>query len=137
MPTHECSREELGLEGSNPRFMTPREDATNYTSLYQKKFRCLDEKDLFIRGNFNTAHTSNIRVLLKKCSGKDYCKSDEEILDFVRGKFILVYLNQIRFDSGKYGEESIIKESRIDWLRVSTIAQSEYPYLVEKTELYL
>ena len=131
MQTHECSREELGLEGSNPRFMTPRIDTKAYAELYRKKFQCLDEKDLFIRGNINSENTSNIRVLLKKCSGKDYCKSDAEILDFVRGKFILVYLNQIRFDSSKYGDESIIKESRIDWLRVSTIAQTEYPYLVE------
>ena len=76
MQTHECSREELGLEGSNPRFMTPRIDTKAYAELYRKKFQCLDEKDLFIRGNINSENTSNIRVLLKKCSGKDYCKSD-------------------------------------------------------------
>ena len=73
--------------------MTPRIDTIEYASLYQRKFRCLDEKDLYIRGNFNTANTSNIRVLLQKCRGKAYCKSEEEIIDYFRGKFMLVYMN--------------------------------------------
>ena len=30
-------------------------------------------------------------------------------------KFVVLYVNEIRFDSQLYGEESIIKESRIDW----------------------
>ena len=37
------------------------------------------------------------------CLNKSYCKSPEQILNFVRGKFLLLLHNQIRFDSEKYG----------------------------------
>ena len=90
MPHHYCSREELGLEGTNARSMKPRKDAVNYLELYQKKFLCLLEEDLYIRGNFNTVRTSNIRVNLNRCRDKAYCKSDKEIDDFIRGKFLMV-----------------------------------------------
>ena len=79
--------------------MKPREDSFAYVSLYRKKFRCLDEKDRFISGNFNTINASQIRVYLTKCQDKDYCKTDEEINEFVRGKYLVVYVNEIRFDS--------------------------------------
>ena len=88
----------------------------------------MDEKDRFISGNFNTVNASQIRVKLNKCQGKDYCKSEEEINEFFRGKYIISFVNEIRFDSQFYGKESIIKESRMDWIRVSTSVVIEYPF---------
>ena len=79
--------------------MRPREDSYDFVKLYRKKFKCLDEKDRFLSGNFNTVNASNIRVWLNRCRGKDYCKTDKEINEFIRGKFLLVYVNEIRFDS--------------------------------------
>ena len=98
MPTHKCSKEELGLEGYNARSMKPRKDALKLLELYKDKFLCLDENNLFLRGNFDTNKTSNIRIKLNRCTGKEYCKSEKEINDFIRGKYLMVYLNQIRFD---------------------------------------
>ena len=43
--THECSEEELGLVGSSPKYMKPRQDSFDFVKLYRKKFRCIDEKD--------------------------------------------------------------------------------------------
>ena len=100
--------------------MRPRQDSFDYVKLYRKKFQCIDEKDRFISGNFNTVNASQIRVHLNRCQGKDFCKSDEEITEFIRGKYLIVYVNEIRFDSQHFGEESIITESRIDWIRIST-----------------
>ena len=56
--THQCSEQELGLLASSPKYMRPREDSFAYVSLYRKKFRCLDEKDRYISGNFNTINAS-------------------------------------------------------------------------------
>ena len=78
--------------------MTPRQDSYDYVKLFRKKFRCMDEKDRFISGNFNTVNASQIRVSLLKCKGKDYCKSDEEITEFIKGKYLVMYVNEIRFD---------------------------------------
>ena len=40
-----------------------------------------------------------IEVELLRCQGKDYCQTDEEIDEFIRGKYLIVYLNEIRFES--------------------------------------
>ena len=79
--------------------MKPREDSYNYVKLFRKKFRCIDEKDRFISGNYNTANASIIRATLNKCQGRDYCKTDDEINEFMIGKFLIMYVNEIRFDS--------------------------------------
>ena len=79
--------------------MTPRQDSYDFVKLYRKKFQCLDEKERFISGNFNTANGSQIRVRLNKCLDKDYCKTNDEINDFLKGRYLVVYTNEIRFDS--------------------------------------
>ena len=61
-----------------------------------------------------------IIVMLERCIGHDYCKSPEEIEEYFSNRFIQLYYNQIRFDSEKYGPESIIMESKTIWLPVST-----------------
>ena len=43
LETHMCSEEELGLTGSSPKYMKPRQDSYEYVKLYRKKFRCLDD----------------------------------------------------------------------------------------------
>ena len=92
----------------------------------------MDKEERYIHGNFNTEKARNIRVRLNRCRGQqNNCKTDHEITEFVKGKYMIVYMNQIRFDDSKYGEESIIKESRTDWYRIRTKAQDEYPYLVK------
>ena len=78
--------------------MKPRQDSYEYIKLYRKKFRCMDEKDRVISGNFNTVNASQIRVSLLKCKGKEYCKSDKEITEFIKGKYLVMYVNEIRFD---------------------------------------
>ena len=60
--------------------MAPRADnSLGYIELYRKKFVCIDEKDRWVRGNWNSVSASIITIRLNRCRGKDYCKSDEEI----------------------------------------------------------
>jgi len=65
------------------------------------------------------------------------CKSDEEITEFMRDKWILLLYNQIRFDSNYYGEEAIIQESRIMWVPVNSQIQQSLPFKIMKTKLFL
>ena len=101
--------------------------------MYQKKFQCLHKDDRFTQGNVNSEIASVLRLRLNKCQGKSYCKSDEEIIKFFRGKYILLYMEEIRFKSGFFGEKSIVKEGRLEWLRIGTLSQLEYPYYITKT----
>jgi len=48
------------------------------------------------------------------------CKSKAEILSFFRDKFLLIMYSQVRFDSEKFGEDSIIAESQLNWVTINT-----------------
>ena len=63
---------------------------------------------------------------LKRCVTTEtlICKSDEEITKFFRAKYLLVLKNERRFDENLYGRDSIIAESKIEWLAVNTQAQT-------------
>jgi len=45
--------------------------------------------------------------------------------------------NQKRFDSGKYGDQSVKEEARLLWLPINTQMRQTIPYKVSKTHLYL
>lgn len=59
-------------------------------------------------------------VQLVKCHGKDYCKSQEQITEFMRDKFLYTLSNQVRFDSRNSGSQSIIREARSWYTMINT-----------------
>ena len=48
-----------------------------------------------------------------------------------------MYYNQIRFNSFKYGQESISRESHMKWLGINTQQQITIPFEVRTTKLLL
>lgn len=48
-----------------------------------------------------------------------------------------MYYNQIRFDSLKYGLESVKQESHMKWLGINTQQQTTIPFEVRTTKLLL
>lgn len=137
LETHRCSDEELGLTGSHSEFKPIRESNRAYVSLYRRKFVCVNRHDLEIYGDFDSKKAQQLRILLNRCIGHDYCKSVDEINAYLKGKYVLLLKNEIRFDSTRYSEESIISESRLDWLRVITKQQQNLTYQIQKTRLQL
>ena len=105
--------------------------------MYQKKFQCLHDADRHTQGNFNSEKASVIRVRLNKCLDKPYCKSEEEIVEFFKGKYLLLYVEEVRFKSSFFGEDSIVREGRLEWLRIGTLSQLEYPFYITKTKVQL
>ena len=59
---------------------------------------------------------------LEKCRESEAvkCKSDLEITEFFRNKWLLLFYNERLFDSNKYGQDSIVFQSHIKWLSVNT-----------------
>ena len=78
-------------------------------------------------------------MTLKKCNKnkRDDCKSEEEVAEYMEDKFMLLLSNQIRFDSSRYSEESIVKESRLLWLNTNTENQLEQTFYIRKTFINL
>ena len=142
LTTHICTEEELGLNDNakNPnhgQFFKIHPQSLVNVKLYRKKFLCIDREEMSLYGDYNSLSARTMRVQLMRCLGKDYCKSEEEINQFMLDKYLLMLNNQIRFDSTLFGSESIIMESRISWFRVSAFVQYDYPFKVQRTEVLL
>ena len=147
---HPCSLYELNLNEDDDegldfddenyaRFFKPHSNARYYTSYYYKKFLCIDKDDLEVQGDYNSDNAQQLNFQLIKCQGGKAkgCKSDAEIVEYFRDKYILLYYNQIRFDSFKYGLPSISPEANLKWLLVNTQMQITIPYKVSTTKLML
>lgn len=124
--SHECTQEELGMEGSNSRFFPVTPDPEQFKQYFAPGvFKCIDDEDLSIRGSYSSFSASIIYVKLEKCNGQEegYCKSDEEIKNFLLGKNLAILSNRIRFDQTRYGADSIRKESVVEWIPISTVTK--------------
>ena len=88
--------------------------------MYQQKFICLGEDDLAIYGDFNSLKARNLDMQLIRCHDRPDCKSEVEITAFLRNKYLILFHNEIRFDSDKYGAEAIVQESRLRWIPINT-----------------
>eukprot|EP00354_Favella_ehrenbergii_P012467 CAMPEP_0170453360 /NCGR_PEP_ID=MMETSP0123-20130129/1963_1 /TAXON_ID=182087 /ORGANISM="Favella ehrenbergii, Strain Fehren 1" /LENGTH=142 /DNA_ID=CAMNT_0010715697 /DNA_START=180 /DNA_END=608 /DNA_ORIENTATION=- len=64
LEAHICTREELGIDENREgaRFMPLHEQGANLIELYQKKLLCLDKRDLFIYGDYNSMQARQLNV---------------------------------------------------------------------------
>ena len=117
--SHSCTPEELGLTGEKSKFYPYLQDnIKDEVVRYWKKFRCIDEEDLRIYGGSQSEKARRIGARLMKCHDKDYCMPDEMIENFLYNKYLLLVNNQIRFDSEKLDEESVVAESTTRWFMI-------------------
>lgn len=112
------------IEGDDGNFLPTIEADKGFAKTYLKKFECIDPEDTYIYGEYNSDRASLMDIQLLKCNALDHpdveCKSEEDILEFFRGKFVLLKFNQVRFDSNFYGEQAIVRESRLLWIQINT-----------------
>ena len=101
MPTKPCSRGQLGLsdsdDGDSSLFFPVHRNSEYDIGYYNKKFKCVEEKNLRIQGDYNSGVTRSFIVQFEKCEQEKavgfQCKSEEEIIKWLRRKFILTYSN--------------------------------------------
>ena len=74
----------------------------------RKKFLCAKKEDMYIHGSYNSKTARLVNIQLRRCRGRTDCKTDEEIKDFFRNKYLLILQNQVRFETKYFGEEAII-----------------------------
>lgn len=59
-----------------------------------------DTDDLKLWGNYDTSNARNLMIVFEKCNNAtslSICKSDAEINEWMRYKYILTYVNQKKF----------------------------------------
>ena len=148
LPSHVCTKDELAIDESAEEeslselnserpahFFKVHPSGESFTKLYRKKFICLDKENLEINGDFSSTNGRQLDMQLIKCSGgpANGCKTDEQIISYFRNKWILMYYNQIRFDSFEFGLDAIQTESQIKWLPINTQQQTTYPFKILTT----
>ena len=108
IPNHSCSQSELGISDVfdyNPNLLAfpvvPQQ--LNEVKTYSRKFKCISPEDTVIWGDYNTEPAMQISIKFKMCEGENFCKPKEEILDWLRGKYIVFLYNQIVFHADEFG----------------------------------
>ena len=98
LPTRNCSDEDLGLDASAdfPIFA----GSFNEVKTWKKKFRCTNEKNLVIYGDYNSAKAQQFVIKFAFCdaSERSDCHSREETQEWLRRKFIILLYRQVRFE---------------------------------------
>ena len=69
---HFCTDEELGLKQGPDTIVYPIIESSHAELLvYRKKFKCINNKDLVIWGDYNSAKTQQVAIKFKFCEEKD------------------------------------------------------------------
>ena len=92
----------------------------------------MDPKELRISGDYNSETARLINIQLKRCEGQG-CKSESEITDYFRNKFLLVLMNEAHFKTDKFGQARVLPEARLSWIRINTYAPQTMPFSVQQT----
>ena len=110
-------------------------------NFYWKKLKCLDTEKVEVQGDYNSPRTRSFVLLFARCDNSTFdgvCKPDEEITFWLQRKFIIIYLNQVRFSTREYKEENkVIREANIIWHPLNSQIREEVVYKVRLTELNL
>ena len=72
--------------------------------------RCLDKQDFELLGNYDTNQASNFMIAFVKCDNdlRDDCKTEEQIDEWMKFKYMFVLENSRRFIPHQFSSDRII-----------------------------
>ena len=138
-----CTQTELGLgpdgfDDPQSKFYTAHSNSIMWLQKYQKKLNCVDE-NIVISGNYQSLKASHLQIQLQKCDNltRSDCKSDEEITQWLRRKFIVVVNNSDRFNQEDYTDNKVVRESVFTWFPIKSTSREEIVNEITIEELQL
>ena len=129
MPTRNCTKTELNINNetvSNSKFYEPHETSVSDLEFFFKKLKCLDVDHVEVQGDYNSPNARSFVILFVKCDKNSYkgpgkCKFDAQIKAWLARKFILVVMNNERFNTREYDtDKKVKKESRTNWIPINS-----------------
>ena len=110
-------------------------------TFYHKKLKCLDIPTVQLQGDYNSVRAQSLVLNFEKCQNSTsgtICKSPEDIIMWLRRKFVLVNSNRMRFSTRDYDSKSkVVKESFLNWVPINSQLREEVVYKIYLTDLYL
>ena len=136
---HYCSDEELGfIQGPSTKVFPIFESSVNEVKTYKKKFKCINEEEIVIWGDYNSQKAQQIAVNFKMCEpGVGECAEKDEILKWLQNKYIVMLYNQIVFDQEGYFTDSLQEEARIVYIPISSQTRTLTQFKLSQTHLEL
>ena len=104
--------------------------------LYRNYLRCIDRNSTKISGSYDSTFGHIIYIkIIRKCKIEDKCTDYELSKEYFKAGWVFVITNEIKFDSNKYDEESIVKYADVKWIPVSTQSQLDIPFSVKRFDV--
>lgn len=94
-----CTIPELHIQQQtdpNSKFFKPHSIVLPDLEFYYKKLKCIDEDYVHVQGDYNSYKAREFTILFTRCDNSTFegvCKSDEQITEWLRRKFIFIALN--------------------------------------------
>jgi hypothetical protein len=84
------------------------------------KLHCFDA-DFEIYGNWNSDVGSFLYFQLERCdpSKRDDCKGKRAEREYLKDKYLVMAYNQMRFNNGVYGSDSVETEQALEWININ------------------
>ena len=106
--------------------------------IYGQKMLCpIKPIDLF--GNFDSDASQNLMVAFVTCepSETQTCKTQDEIEQWLKFKYIVVLENEKRFITHKFDEERIEQSSNLKWFPISQRNRIDYVKTLSRTDMQI
>ena len=101
----------------------------------------MKSEEINVQGDYNSVRTRTFMIQFEKCNPSTSavsCKSETQIQDWLRDKYILTFKNQRRFDVEEFQKNhKIVEESRTNWIPINVDVKEEIALKVSRTELDL
>ena len=112
--TRICSRNDLHLDLDYSPHGKQSDDSKMYpihpkskasVDYYHKKFRCTDE-EISVIGDYNSDIARQYVIQFERCDNatRSTCKTEDEITDYLKEKYILILQNSLRFETEKHSD---------------------------------
>ena len=110
--------------------------------LLVEDLKCLERpEEISIWGDSDSLGLQqNLQLFFKRCSNETntvVCKSEQEIDEWLYGKYIIWIINDIKFLKHKFGEGAILKESQLQWQILTPRIPTEFIVTVDRTLMKL
>ena len=98
--------------------------------------KCVDQP-ISTYGNFQTESAKILLIIFERCDHglRKTCKSDEELKNWLKDKYLVFAYNKQVFNSTGFKEKAINKYAWIDWLPFDINNSMLTPYTIQQSEL--
>jgi hypothetical protein len=122
IPIRPCTLQDFGIDANNETKQQFFKADIGKVEEFKRKInilQCMTEPVNLV-GNWNTESAKVLEFYFEKCDSekRETCKSEEEVQEWMKDKYLILAYNRQLFMTDKFGEKRFKKNSYLDWLPV-------------------